>query len=245
LEEKVVRRAAAVTSASSGVAIAIVKRHPGSLKKVHVIRNGYDSVPITPAYRTGHRLSILFAGELYVGRDPFPFLSSLETLLARTEVDASRISAIFMGRASSYAGRSLEAWVKDRRCSAVVKLLPQLPQEAVTEAVQVSTVLLNLSQGQRLSIPAKTFEHLTAGREMLLLCENDCETAELVSGLQGVVQVDPRNTSKLDEALLDLYRRHVINGRLEAPSGDDLARFSREAGNEKMLSVVQDLITVP
>ena len=242
LERQIAIQAAAITSTSSGVAALMVSRHPWLSGKVHVVRNGYDSEPSIVERQTGHRLSILFAGELYVGRDPFPFLSAIESLLALKDTDASRIAVTFMGRSSTYAGQSLDAWMKGKRCAAIVNLRPQLPRGAVVEAVAASTVLLNLSQGQRLSIPAKTFEHLTAGREMLLLCEDDCETAQLVAGVSGVVQVDPRDSSKLLTALSDLYQRHVIEGQLSAPSAHDLSRFSREAANEVMLRVVRDVL---
>jgi hypothetical protein len=242
LERQIATQAAAITSTSSGVAALMVKRHPWLGRKMHVVRNGFDSKLSVAERRTGNRLSILFAGELYVGRDPFPFLSAIESLLARPDTDGSRIAVTFMGRASNYGGQSLEAWMKGKRCASIVNIQPQLPQHAVAQAVAEATVLLNLSQEQRLSIPAKTFEHLTAGREMLLLCEDDCETAQLVAGVSGVIQLDPRDSSKLEAALLDLYQRHVVEGRLIAPAGSDLTRFSRDAANEVMLRVMNGVL---
>ena len=97
---------------------------------------------------------------------------------------------------------------------------------------------------QPLSIPAKTFEHLASGRENLLLCEDDSESAQLVAKIPGVLQVDPRNVEALDRVLLDLYKRHVIQGRLRAPAEQDVAAFSRAAANDTFWQIMKSISTI-
>ena len=66
---------------SATAAALLIERYPTLADRTHVIRNGYDG-EIAPALtRTGGRLSILFAGVLYVRRTPFPLLAALERLL--------------------------------------------------------------------------------------------------------------------------------------------------------------------
>ncbi len=202
-----------------------------------MIRNGYDGSVIPSMQSTNGRLTILFAGELYVGRDPFPFLAALEWLLSRPEVDSTRIRVTFMGRVDSYADKSLTQWVAERACGRVMRLLPPQGSEVLAAAVEESTVLLNFAQGQHLSVPAKTYEHLASGREILVACENDCETARLVAGIPGVNQVDPSNFGALTEVLLSLYNRHVLIGKLICPAESDVERFSRPAANEAFLAL--------
>jgi hypothetical protein len=241
LERQVLREASAVTSTGEAVASLLVSRDPELRRNVHVIRNGYDGSVRPSAEDTHGRLVILFAGELYVGRDPFPFLEALEWLLSRSDIDPSRIQVIFMGRVDSYAGQSLARWIEDKRCAGVVKILPPQTADAVATTAAESTVLLNLAQGQHLSVPAKTYEHLASGREILLLCEDDCETARLVAGIRGVNQVDPANFDALTRTLFSLYNRHVVGGELTSPSEVDIARFSREAANREFLEVLQSV----
>ena len=81
LEKWVVRTAARITSAGANVANLLATRYPGSRHKIIVVRNGYDGNSVTEKSNTNGKLSILFAGELYLGRNPFPILESLETLL--------------------------------------------------------------------------------------------------------------------------------------------------------------------
>jgi Glycosyl transferase 4-like domain len=238
LEGRALRSAAAITSTTSAVAELLAARYPSVRRKLHVVRNGYEGEVPTADTDTGGRLSILFAGELYIGRNPFPFLATLEALLARPDVDPARISVTFMGNVARYNGQSLASWMDGRRCATIVKISPQSPQIEVIKAVAASTLLLNLSQEQRLSIPAKTFEHFACAREILLLCENDSETASLVVGLPGVNQVDPRDVHTLEKVLLDIYRRHVVESRMTVPTKNDVTKFSRAVANEQFWKVI-------
>jgi hypothetical protein len=241
LEGWALRSAAAITSTTSIVAELLAARYPTVQRKLHVVRNGYEGEVPTANPDTGGRLAILFAGELYLGRNPFPFLATLEALLARPDVDPARISATFMGNVANYNGQSLASWMEAKRCATVVKILPQSPQHEVTKAVAESTLLLNLSQEQPLSIPAKTFEHFASAREILLLCENDSETASLVVGMPGVNQVDQRDVQALEKVLLDIYHRHVVQCRMTVPTKNDVLKFSRAAANERFWKVISSV----
>lgn len=239
LEKWVVHSAACVTSAGATVAQSLSSRYPAALHKIYVVRNGYDGEAQPTPSDTGGRLSILFAGDLYLGRDPFPLLRALEDLLQRPDVDRSRISLTLMGRIESYGNRSLSDWLVGRACAPIVRLLPHLPAQAVAEEVSRATVLVNLAQQQPYSVPAKTYEHLISGRENLLVCEDDCETAQLIKGIRGVNQVDSRDPSALERTLYDLYRRHVGAGTMTAPTAEEVKKFSREGPNEQFWRLIE------
>jgi hypothetical protein len=146
-----------------------------------------------------------------------------------------------MGAVSEYNGQSLANWLRGKRCAAVVSVVPRQPQHVVDQATKVSTVLLNLCQQQHLSVPAKTYEHLASGRENLLLCEHDSETADVVAEIRGVNRVDPADASALENALVDLYRRHVVERRLTAPAAKDVVQFSRMSANERFWDIMRSL----
>jgi Glycosyl transferase 4-like domain len=238
IEQWVMHSAAAITSTGANVADLLIRRQPALASKTFVVRNGYDGVVTRSSRQTGGRLAILFAGELYLNRDPFPLLHALERLLSRPDIDPSRITVTFMGRSTEFAGQPFAEWLVGKRCSSVVTFMPPQSQDTVAKAVLQSTVLLNLAQHQPLSVPAKTFEHLASGRENLLLCEDDSESAKIVAGLPGVTQVDPRNSAALDRVLLDLYERHVNQGQLSAPEEKDVAPFSRVIANETLRRII-------
>jgi hypothetical protein len=244
IEGWVMRSAAAITSTGNRVIQLLIRRQPELTPKTFVVRNGYDETVRHIAPDSGGRLSILFAGELYLNRDPFPLLQALERLLSRPEVDSSRVRMTFMGRKTEYAGKSFKDWLQGKRCAAVVQFVPPQRPEVVVDATLESTVVLNLAQHQPLSIPAKTFEHLASGRENLLLCEDDSESAQLVANIRVVLQVYPQNIEALDRALEDLYHRHVIQGLLRAPAQQDVAGFSRAAANDGFWRVMKSIAPV-
>ena len=241
LERAVLKTATAITSTGSAVAEALARRYRGVHGKIHVVRNGYDDEYRRTSTKTGGRLAILFAGELYAGRDPFPLLRALARVLGRPEIDPSRVSMTFMGKAATYRGQDISAWQRDNSSLLRLTVLPQQTPAAVGKAIDESTVLLNLAQQQHLSVPAKTYEHLASGRENLLICENDSETAQLVATIGGVNQADQRDPAAMEQVILDLYRRHVIEGQLTAPSMVEVAKFSRLAANEQFWALLSSI----
>jgi hypothetical protein len=242
LERWVVRSASHITSAGSSVADLLATRYPDSAPKLHVVRNGYDGTKQNDSTNTNGRLSILFAGELYLGRDPYPFLDAMESLLQRGDIDADRVRITFMGRQAQYGGHPLSEWLNGKKVSRITTILPHGSADAVSQAVKGATVLLNLAQRQPFSVPAKTYEHLICNREILLICESDSETARVVKGISGVTQVDSRNSEDLEQALLNLYDRHVVQGVMTIPSSEEIRGFSRSAANEKFLEIIEDVV---
>jgi hypothetical protein len=239
LERWIMQSAAAVTSTAATAAALLADRNPDMAGKLHVIRNGYDGAVTPPLTDTGGRLSLLFAGVLYIRRTPYPLLAALEEFLARPDIDPARIRLTLMGgKVGRFSDQALKRWLRGKRCEAVVRILPAQSAQAVADEVERATVLLNLAQQQHLHVPAKTYEYLAAGREVLLLCEDDCETAGLVAGIRGVIQVDQSDARLLGSVLLDLYNRHVIGGALTAPAEADIHGFSRECANERFLALL-------
>ena len=246
LERWVLRRAAAVTSTSASAAALLVERDATMASKTHVIRNGFDGDIAPPRVHTGGRLSILFAGALYVRRTPYPLLAALETLLARPDIDAKRIQLTFMGdKLGNFSDELLAGWLHGKRCASLVRLLPPQTSQAVAHEVEQATVLLNLAQQQQLQVPAKTYEQLAAGREILLVCEDDSETARIVAGITGITQVDQSDPEQLVRVLLDLYKRHVVAATAAVPPEEDIRKFSRAFSNERFRAVLTSVARPP
>jgi hypothetical protein len=200
--------------------------------------NGFDGA-IRPALSsTNHRLDILYAGSLYVGRDPFPFLEALETLLQEPGIDASHITVRFIGHCDSFRDRRLADWLRGRRSEAVVELRPPVSEAELLPLAEQATVLLNLAQGQQNQVPAKTFEHLASGREVLALCEADSDTGRLLDSVPGAIRIEPNDPEGLAEALRGLYHRHVIDGIPRALPMEQVQAYSRQAQNKRFINAL-------
>lgn len=241
-EPRIVATATAICTASPGIASALRERYPAHAGKVKVIFNGFDGEPLPRILATGHRLNILFAGCLYVNRDPFPLLNALESLLSRPGMDASRVRLRLVGDCAAFRGESLAGWLAGRRIEEVVEVIPELPVAELRPYFDEATVLLNFAQGQPRQIPAKTFEHLASGRELLAFCEPDSDTGRLLAGIGGTIQIAPGDGLATERALLDLYDRHVVKGVLSPPSLEEIQSYSRLGQNRAFESMVRTAV---
>jgi Glycosyl transferase 4-like domain len=234
MEARVVRGARAITCTAPGLRSALAKTYPSAEAKLDIVMNGFDGRLRPPLVRTGHRLDILYAGALYIGRDPFPFLTALEALLQDEAVESSRVAVHFVGHCEEFRGRRLRDWLYGRRSAAVVEILPTVSDSELAPMIDRSTVLLNLAQDQLHQIPAKTFEHLASGREILAICEARSDTGRLLSSISGAICVEPQDLEKLGEVLRDLYRRHVVDGVPRPVPADQVQGFSRDSQFRRM-----------
>jgi hypothetical protein len=241
-EAEVLRHARAITCAAPGLRSALAEAYPWAESKLDIVMNGFDGAIRPPLLSTGHRLDVLYAGTLYVGRDPFPFLSALEALLQDEAVDASRVAVHFVGHCEEFRGRRLQDWLRSRRSAAVVEILSTVSASELEPMIDRATVLLNLAQDQRHQIPAKTFEHLASGREILAICEAQSDTGRLLRSVTGAICVEPQDFDTLRDALLDLYRRHVIAGVPQPVPVDQVQRFSRDAQLQRMESIIRKIV---
>jgi len=237
LERFVVKQAAAIVSTSPGLTMALQARYPDKSDRIHTVMNGFDGQPAARSTDTQGRLRIVFAGALYYNRDPFPFFAALDELLGTPGVDASKVEVIFVGECDSYKGRDLKTALAGTRSGQVVQIRPPVAASEVARIYEQATVLLNFAQGQLIQVPAKTFEQLTAGRELLIICEAQSDTARIARQIPGVRVVVPGDQAGLRGALEDLYRRHVTEGTLTPPDLTGIAQFSRDSQNEKLLEI--------
>jgi glycosyltransferase involved in cell wall biosynthesis len=237
VERSVVRDAAAVTCTAPTLIERFAERYRLPVAKLHLIRNGFDG-PVAPPAQSSHMLNVLYAGEIYMNRDPFPFLSAVENLLENPEVDPARVKVTFVGNCQSYNDLPLAKWLQNKRSRSVVSVLPPVPLSALEKLVQDATVLLNLTQNAPLMVPAKTYDQIASGREILLICENNSDAALMLQGMRGVTRVDPADQTALNAALWDLYRRHVVAGVINSPLPSEVGRFSRETANRKFLAIM-------
>jgi hypothetical protein len=194
---------------------------------------------MTPAkVDTGNHLIIVFAGELYLNRNPFPFLEAVDRLLNHSGVDESRVRVVFAGQCEFHGGISVRAWSSARPCGRVLTIYPALDANRLRRLYEDATLLLNFAEGQPIQVPAKTFELLSLGREVLVACEPYSDTSRIIAGIDGVFGVRLSETEQLDDLLRSFYRRHVVEGRMSPPTRDSVLRYSRAIQNEHYRTLI-------
>jgi hypothetical protein len=233
VERYVIGRADAVVTTTPGLRDRLRSRYPGASARITCIYNGFDG-EMTPAkVNTENHLTIVYAGELYLNRNPFPFLEAVDRLLNQSGVDESRIRIVFAGQCEFHGGISVRAWSSERRCGRVLTIHPSLDANRLKRLYEDATLLLNFAEGQPIQVPAKTFELMSLGREILVACEPYSDTARIIAGIDGVFGVRLSETEQLDDLLRSFYRRHVVEGRMSPPTRESVFRYSRALQNER------------
>jgi glycosyltransferase involved in cell wall biosynthesis len=173
--------------------------HPRQSHKIVAISNGFDPDSAPPPNLAIDKIEILHTGELYHGRDPKPLLSALR--LAEKSCPQTRWQLTFMGRANSLIPESLP-----RNCTSPVIAEPQAPYSAAKARMRSAHILLLLdTPGRQIGVPAKLYEYIGAGRPLLVLAEQDSDTATITrqSGLPHRI-VSPTDPAAIADALVDL-----------------------------------------
>ena len=238
VERYVIAHADAVVTTTPGLRDRLRARYPGASARITCIYNGFDG-EMTPAkVNTGNHLIIVYAGELYLNRNPFPFLEAVDRLLNRSGVDESRIRIVFAGECEFHGGISVRAWSSARRCGRVLTICPPLDASRLKQIYEEATLLLNFAEGQPIQVPAKTFELLSLGREVLVACEPYSDTSRIIAGIDGVFGVRLSETEQLDDLLREFYRRHVVEGRMSPPTRESVLRYSRALQNERYCMLI-------
>lgn len=238
-ERSCIRRARAVAVTTPGIGRLLVARYPEYAHKIKVVYNGYDGEAGGAPSQPPGRFDMLYAGTLYLNRDPFPILEAFKSMLSMPGIQRGKTSLTFVGQCDTWNGRSLPEWVEHNSMSDVVRVLPPVSRREIDELTARSSVLVNLAQGQPDQIPAKTFEYLASGKLMLLVSEESSSTAELVRGVSSVELVRPDDpVPKIAEVLARLYTATTIGDARLRTDPAQIARFARNEQNREFMGIL-------
>lgn len=238
LERRCIQAADQVLTTTAAYADLLRTRFPAKASAIEVIYNGFDTPVQTAIEPPRGELRLLYAGSLYYNRNPFPLLKALAALLDGEGIDRRKVSFRLVGHCADWQGRALQPWLRARALDDCVSVSPPVPAAEVRELQARANVLVNFAQGQPRQIPAKMFEYLAAGREMLLLTEADSASAELARRTAAAMVVDPEQPEALFAALRELYERYVRRGEGYRVDLERIGEFSRSRQNLRLLDLI-------
>jgi len=231
----------AIVVASPGMERDIKARLPLVASKIRVVYNGYDGDARMPeVLKLGDSLKLLSAGTIYLQRDPRPLLDGIKLALA-SGLPADAFHLTFLGNCENPSRETLLQWIAERNLSHAVVVHAVVPPSEVDQFIQRVHVLVNFAQGQHMLIPAKTYDYMASGREVLTLTDHDSETARIVAQAACGPLALPE-AAAVSEVLLDLYRRYIKNGETYSPNVAAIRAFSRNYQNTQMLSICEALM---
>jgi glycosyltransferase involved in cell wall biosynthesis len=214
LERYCIVSAAAVTTTAPSLADVLRERYVMGAHIVQTILNGFDPEMVVKARPPVGVLRLLYAGTIYENRSPMPLLEGIVRLVKMRSVDAARVELVMAGSCSRWRDVSLLDWVKSAEIDSCVRFIGQVSRDEVRKLIEASNVLVNLAQGQKQQVPAKLFEHVASGRQVLLFAEPDSDSARIARQLRNFLRVDD-SVEDVTEVLRKLYEEYVnaiING---------------------------------
>ncbi len=213
-ERRVLARAAHVTTASPGFSRQMEGHLDGLLtSRVTTITNGFDyrEVDLTKEYpvtTASEPMRFLYAGSLYGEFNPIFFLESLSAWMKADRIEESSIRVDFYGNCDrdysilveqlGLAGRVTFHGFKSRK-----ELLPLFP------TADCLLLLLGFSEQYATVIPAKVFDYLAAGTEILAMAPDGVSTGLIRKYEAGSVIHAPDKEAVINK-LRQLYQNWQV-----------------------------------
>jgi glycosyltransferase involved in cell wall biosynthesis len=173
--------------------------------RFHLVPNGCDVTDFAGLVRAerDHRFVLLHAGSLYGARDPRPLLKGLHAAIHSGAIQHDQILLRFIGRVGV---PGLDDAVRELRLENVVEFVSQMPRRAVLQEMMNASALLIVQPVTTVSVPAKLYEYMAAGRPVLALAEPGGETARVVTRSGAGVVVPSHDEDAIARALVSLAR---------------------------------------
>ena len=157
-----------------------------------VVANGCDASEfdgLRPVPRSAATpFVLLHAGSLYGARNPAGLLRAVAAAMTRGEIDPATFRLRFLGRIG-VPGVNLPAVARELGLGEVVEFVNHVPRRDSLQQMVDASALLIVQPVTTVSIPAKLYEYMAAGRPILALAQPGGETAELVERSRGGVSV--------------------------------------------------------
>jgi hypothetical protein len=197
------------------------KYHPLLENKCHTILNGFDTddfVP-TPDDKQGCKsapITLLYAGNLYAGRDPSSLLIAAGELVADGFTPANDLAIEFYGNNDIDMGK-MDEIVSSYGIHSQVKFNQPVSRNRYLDLLMNANILILIQADQgRVHIPAKAFEYLGTGNEILTLTSKGA-TRNFMSGFEQVALAELNDKDAIKEALKHLIDRIKKGARAAGP----------------------------
>ena len=209
-ERFVVTRAHAIVFATATNRNDFAREYgPAVAARFLVVPNGCDASEfggLAPSADNGdERFVLLHAGSLYGARNPAGLFRALAAAVASGGLDESTFRLRFLGRIG-IPGVDLSAVAHDLGLGHIVEFVNHVPRRASLQQMLDASALLIVQPVTTVSIPAKLYEYMAAGRPILALAEPGGETAALVEDSRAGITVLAEDEAAIAAGLVALVR---------------------------------------
>ena len=238
LERKVVLSADGVISVSNAWAKDLFKKHWKSIK---VLTNGFEASDLVKngsiepeKFRMSH------FGLINRLRD----VPDLWTVLA----ELCRNDLAFKNDLEIYLAGNVEEeilnGIKSLNLHENIFIAGYIEHEKLPEHYQKTAafvLLTNNSKNAKGHIPGKLFEYLHFQRPILSFCTTDGDVAKIIKETKSGIAIDPKNTGKLKDTILELYSNY--KGKVGFPPSSDISKYERRNLTQKLAKYFDEIST--
>lgn len=244
LERRSLRAADHVVGVSTGICDLLRGRlgNPDG-GRVILALNGIERIePAGGSREEEGPFRVAYVGNVYLGRDPRPFLSAVGATRRRLNLGPEDLRIDFAGQCSNFHGISVERFVEEVGISDIVHFHGWIPHAQGQQLLQDADLLLLLAQGQPIQIPNKLFEYLGMRKPILAFVDAEGESAHILRQVGGhylvtrdepveiegmiaaALSPDPEGHSAADEKVLqelmaERQMEHLLRSLSFSPDG--------------------------
>lgn len=213
------------------------ERFPSLEDRTSTVMNGYDDDQVPPSIQPD-RFRVVYAGTIYVDRDPRPFLRAAKSMIESLTLTPADFAIDFVGNVFSYGGLSMSDIVSDLGLEGYVSLAAKVPRSQIHKIMARATVLLSLPQSVDAAVPSKIFEYMKFPAWILALSGKGSATEEVLRDTPADV-IDPNDVDAIARFLAARYREFETVGQPEpAARSVDLSRRSQA---EKLHRILEEI----
>ena len=173
------------------------------------ITNGYDLDEFANlgSVEKEECFTISYVGNFFYNRSPHLLLKAVGELIAEGKLDRQKICIRFVGSSQHAGVKPIAEMISENKLEGVVQIVGMVPRyDALKEILRASVLLLVGTQ--RLTVAAKTYEYMAAGKPILAIVEEGAE-ADLIRYSGGGRVVAPNDLAGAKDAIAFWYDEYI------------------------------------
>jgi glycosyltransferase involved in cell wall biosynthesis len=247
LEKKSLSKANLILATTPAIIDQLIKTYHIEHEKAATIFNGYDEKDIkgrTKYSKTNNKpLTFLYAGTLYMGRDPLPIFQAISELLNDGQLAQNDMRLEFIGNIELGNARIRHVIAK-LGLDDIVTIEGLISRDKYFDRIINADVLILIqSKGASPQIPGKTYEYLATGNPILALVPQGAASA-LMSEFDNVLIAEPGNMAQIKECILRLKNGLAYELRGKLKNEKLLNELTRRGQTMKLASILDKLADI-
>lgn len=150
--------------------------------------------------------TITYTGTLYGNRSPEPVFRAVKELTEEGRIDRGKLKIKLLGNCRNVCGVPTTNIVKAFGLEDIVEILDPVPFEKAVEVMCKSHLLLLLAPNQPLQIPAKVYDYMGSGTDILNIAEMESATADLVKSTGAGYSLTHDDNEGIKDCIIESMR---------------------------------------